>query len=145
MKLTVNDLRKLVRDQIQESAHDGSAKDRLNAKVDYMRIPNTSKAAAKALQVLTGVKEKLSGLNADFSDLGVSIDAITSVNTSLDVAIEKMSDVVAHPGHYVKSAQEMSKESETNKIKLPVGADSKKPEVKDSLQSLGEKLARKLR
>jgi hypothetical protein len=143
MKLTVNDLRKIVKDQIQESMHDGSAKDRLNAKVDYMRIPNTSKAAAKALQVLTGVKEKLSGLDADFSELGVNIDAITSVNSSLDAAIEKMSDVVAHPGHYVKSAQEIS--ADKNKIKLQVASDNNQPESKDTLQSLGEKLARKLR
>ena len=139
MKLTVNDLRRIVRDQVKESV-DGSAKDRLNAKHDYMRIPNTSKAAAKALQVLSGVKEKLSGLNSDFSELGVNIDAITSVNASLDAAIEKMSDVVAHPGQYVKSAQEIST---AEKIKLPVGSDTQ--QSKDTLQALGEKLARKIR
>lgn len=147
MKLSVTDLRRIVRDQLKDSINEasekGDANDRLDAKVDYMRVPNTSKAAAKAAEVLMGVKEKLSGLSADFSKLDVNIDVITNVNTILDSAIEKMKHVRDNPGQYVKSAQEKSNDG----VKLPVSHDSKPEDNsgKDALQALGEKLTRKLR
>lgn len=169
MKLTENDLRKMVRDQIG-SINEASAKDRLNAKTDLMRISNTSTAAAKAIQTLssikdtltgykdklTNIKEKLVNLNNDFSKLGVNINVIdiktlnviddSTLHTSIDDAIKKMTDIVSHPGHYVKSAQQMSgDEGSSNKIKLSVTHHKQPSTDNDTLHTLGEKLNRKLR
>lgn len=147
MKLSVTDLRRIVRDQIKDSINEalekGDAWDRLDASVDVARVKKIGDTASKTLNPLNSLKQKIAEIDKSFDELGLNTSVIKDLNSSLDNAIKTMTDVIMHPGNYVASAQDKSSDS----IKLPVSSDSKSNDNsgKDALQALGEKLTRKLR
>lgn len=148
MKLSVTDLRRIVRDQIKDSINEASEKgdawDRLDASVDVARVKKIGDTASKTLSPLNSLKQKISEIDKSFDELGLNTSVIKDLNSSLDNAIKTMTDVIMHPGNYVSSAQDKDK---NDGIKLPVSSHKKETETdsKDALQALGEKLTRKLR
>lgn len=147
MKLSVTDLRRIVRDQLKDSINEASEKgdawDRLDAAVDVARVKKIGDTASKTLNPLNSLKQKIAEIDKSFDELGLNTNVIKDLNSSLDNAIKTMTDVILHPGNYVASAQEKSPDG----VKLPVSDDSKPEDNsgKDALQALGEKLTRKLR
>lgn len=147
MKLNIDDLRKMVRDQINNSINEASEKgdawDRLDAAVDVARVKKISDTASKTLSPLNSLKQKISEIDKSFDELGLNTTVIKDLSKTLDNAISTMTDVILHPGNYVASAQDQDKNSG---VKVPVGSDSvTKTDNGDSLQALGEKLTRKLK